>query len=73
MPTDLDDVRADFDRIAHLEAQPWEMDDGYVERLLERLPAPCGRALEIGCGTGRITRRLADRPSLPTSMRHSPC
>ena len=61
MPTELDDVRADFDRIARLDAQPWEMDDGYVERLLERLPDPCARALEIGCGTGRVTRRLADR------------
>jgi SAM-dependent methyltransferase len=61
MPTDPDDVRADFDRIARLDVQPWEMDDGYVERLLERLPEPCGRALEIGCGTGRVTRRLAHR------------
>ena len=41
MPTDLTHVRADFDRIARLEAQPWEVDDGYIERLIARLPRPC--------------------------------
>ncbi len=61
MPLGLDHVRADFDRIAHLKPQSWEMDDGYVQRLLGRLPASCDRALEIGCGTGRITRQLAVR------------
>ncbi|MEM7203542.1 MAG: class I SAM-dependent methyltransferase [Planctomycetota bacterium] len=61
MPTHLDHVRADFDRIARLAPPPWEIDDGYVGRLLERLPRPCPRTLEIGSGTGRITRRLAAR------------
>jgi len=61
MPTALDDVRADFNRIARLEPEDWETDARYVERLLEGLPDPCDRVLEIGCGTGRITRRLASR------------
>lgn len=61
MPTDLSHVRADFDRIARLSPEPWEIDDHYIERMLARLPHPCGRVVEIGSGTGRITRRLARR------------
>ena len=54
-------VRADFDRIARL---PFA-DDGqnaiYHDFLLARLPARAGAALDVGCGTGAFSRRLAER------------
>lgn len=31
--------------------------------LLDALPDPCGRALDVGCGEGLLTRQLADRAS----------
>ena len=54
-------VRRDFDRIARLPEERWHIDDDYVRKLLNHIPAGCGAALEIGCGTGRVTRRLAQR------------
>ena len=54
-------VRADFDRIARLPSA----DDGqnaiYHDFLLSRLPARAEAALEVGCGTGAFSRRLAER------------
>jgi SAM-dependent methyltransferase len=32
---------------------------GYVDGLLERVPAGCRRALDVGCGAGELSRRLA--------------
>lgn len=53
-------VRADFDRIALLPASD---DEGtlYHDFLMERLPPRFGAALEVGCGTGAFSRRLAER------------
>jgi SAM-dependent methyltransferase len=58
MDEERDRVRRDFDRIARLTD---ESPAHYEELLLSRLPARCERALEIGCGTGAFTRRLAER------------
>ena len=32
---------------------------GYLEDLLAHLPSPCRRALDVGCGVGELSRRLA--------------
>ena len=54
-------VRSDFDRIASLPDEDWDHNAYYHEFLLGRVPERCGRALEIGCGTGAFSRLLARR------------
>jgi 2-polyprenyl-3-methyl-5-hydroxy-6-metoxy-1,4-benzoquinol methylase len=54
-------VREDFDRIARaIEAAGLPDELRPFERaLLGHLPARCGRVLEVGCGHGALTRRVA--------------
>jgi SAM-dependent methyltransferase len=55
-------IRADFDRIAAV--QPDATPDAstrHVEELLTLLPARIGNAIDLGCGTGGLARRLAER------------
>jgi SAM-dependent methyltransferase len=33
----------------------------YLDLVLAQVPAPCGRALDVGCGEGELARRLASR------------
>jgi ubiquinone/menaquinone biosynthesis C-methylase UbiE len=55
----MSDVRADFDRIALLSGEEWGHNGHYHEFLARHVPAPCREALEVGCGTGAFSRRLA--------------
>jgi SAM-dependent methyltransferase len=34
---------------------------GYLDAVLAQVPAPCRRALDVGCGEGELARRLAAR------------
>jgi SAM-dependent methyltransferase len=38
--------------------QPWSHNLHYHRVILGAVPAGCGRALDVGCGTGALTRRL---------------
>ena len=62
---DMDDltraVRADFDRISQLPEPSWNQNLHYHDFVLDQLPAEAGAALDLGCGNGRLTRRLAER------------
>jgi SAM-dependent methyltransferase len=40
---------------------PFDHNDHYHRLLLRRLPRGCRTALDVGCGTGRLARRLARR------------
>ncbi|HYM62031.1 MAG TPA: class I SAM-dependent methyltransferase [Thermoanaerobaculia bacterium] len=40
-------------------ADGWNHNAHYHERLLEAIPRPCRRALDVGCGRGSFARRLA--------------
>jgi ubiquinone/menaquinone biosynthesis C-methylase UbiE len=54
-------VAADFDRLALLDEQGWTANNHYHKLLLNKVPANCEHALEIGCGTGAFARLLAQR------------
>ena len=55
----MSDVRADFDRIALLSGEEWGHNSHYHDFLARHIPEPCREALDIGCGTGAFSRRLA--------------
>jgi 2-polyprenyl-3-methyl-5-hydroxy-6-metoxy-1,4-benzoquinol methylase len=57
----LSTVESDFDRLAVLDADGWTANNQYHEFLLRHVPQACEHALEIGCGTGAFSRRLALR------------
>jgi 2-polyprenyl-3-methyl-5-hydroxy-6-metoxy-1,4-benzoquinol methylase len=40
-------------------SEGWNHNTHYHERLLDALPRPCSRVLDVGCGRGHFTRRLA--------------
>jgi ubiquinone/menaquinone biosynthesis C-methylase UbiE len=68
----MEEIREDFDRIALLTEQHGGgggLYHGYVRR---HLPQQCENALEIGCGTGEFTRRLATRAASVTAVDLSP-
>lgn len=65
-------VRNDFDRIAAVPREGWDHNAEYQGDLLGRVPARCGRVLEIGCGTGEFTRRLAGRAERVLAVDLSP-
>jgi SAM-dependent methyltransferase len=55
-------IQSDFDRIAELSKNDWTHNNHYDSFLLRHIPQSSSLdALEIGCGTGSFTRRLAQR------------
>lgn len=54
-------IQADFDRLARYDTDAWDHNSHYHGFLLRQLPLPCDNVLEVGCGTGALTRQLAAR------------
>jgi ubiquinone/menaquinone biosynthesis C-methylase UbiE len=54
-------VEKDFDRLALLDEGGWTQNNHYHAFLLRHVAASCSNALEVGCGTGTFSRRLAER------------
>lgn len=65
-------IQSDFDRIALLSGEGWDHNAHYHDYLLGRIPARCGRVLEIGCGTGEFSRLLAGRAGEVLALDLSP-
>jgi SAM-dependent methyltransferase len=64
----LEQVRADFDRIATLPEASWDHNAhhyGWIQRQLSLRPS---HVLEVGCGTGALARLLAHRAERVTAI-----
>jgi len=69
----VDEIRADFDRIARLSTRErWDHNNHYHRYLLKHAPPRCELALDIGCGTGEFTRLLAARSRRVLALDLSP-
>ncbi len=68
----MSSVVADFDRLAQLDAIGWTANNQYHDFLLRHVPPLCTNVLEIGCGTGAFSRRLAARAKHVLTMDLSP-
>lgn len=66
-------IRAEFDRIASLaDDERWNQNSHYHDFLLRYVPLNCRNALEIGCGKGAFSRRLASRSEHVLALDLSP-
>jgi SAM-dependent methyltransferase len=65
-------LQSDFDRIASVSPDGSLHNDHYHNFLLRRLPPRCHSALEIGCGKGEFSRRLAERSDRVLALDLSP-
>ena len=70
--TRADRVRDDFDGIAKASAATCETPHFYDRLLTSLVPPHCRRLLDIGCGTGRVSRMLAHRVEHITAIDVSP-
>jgi SAM-dependent methyltransferase len=57
----LESIARDFDRIAQLPYDPWDHNRLYHGVLLRELPLFARDVLELGCGAGELTAKLAAR------------
>ncbi|HKS29034.1 MAG TPA: class I SAM-dependent methyltransferase [Pyrinomonadaceae bacterium] len=68
-------ISREFDRLALVAAggdEGWTQNSHYHDFLLRRVPPGCRRALEVGCGAGAFSRRLAQRSEHVTALDLSP-
>jgi 2-polyprenyl-3-methyl-5-hydroxy-6-metoxy-1,4-benzoquinol methylase len=65
-------IRADFDRIALLTSSDWGVNSHYHKFLMKHIPSRCTESLDIGCGTGSLSRLLATRSDRVLALDLSP-
>ena len=64
----INEIERDFDRLALFDQAGWNGNNHYHNFLLRFVPPNCERVLEIGCGTGAFSQRLAQRAEHVTAM-----
>jgi 2-polyprenyl-3-methyl-5-hydroxy-6-metoxy-1,4-benzoquinol methylase len=64
----INEIERDFDRLALFDQSGWNGNNHYHNFLLRSVPPNCERVLEIGCGTGALSRRLAQRAEHVTAI-----
>ncbi len=57
-------IISDFNRIAQLDHDQWEHNKHYHKYFLRFVPPDMEKALDIGCGRGEFTRKLAERAQM---------
>jgi SAM-dependent methyltransferase len=65
-------IQEDFDSIAHASPDGSLQNNHYHNFLLRQLPMDCQAALEVGCGKGEFSRRLAERSQKVLALDLSP-
>jgi ubiquinone/menaquinone biosynthesis C-methylase UbiE len=65
-------IRDEFDRIALASAPADEGSHPYDRMLVSLIPPACRRLLDLGCGTGRLTRAMAQHVEHVTAVDVSP-
>ena len=65
-------IQSDFDRIALVSPDGSLHNDHYHNFLLRQLGSRCHSALEVGCGKGEFSRRLAQRSDRVLALDLSP-
>jgi ubiquinone/menaquinone biosynthesis C-methylase UbiE len=65
-------VVKDFDRLAVLDSEGWTHNNHYHDFLLRHVPERCSSALDVGCGTGAFSRRLAEKAERVVALDLSP-
>jgi SAM-dependent methyltransferase len=65
-------IATDFDRLALLDDARWTHNNHYHKFLFRHVPASCSHALEIGCGTGAFSIRLARKSKHVVALDLSP-
>ena len=66
-------IRAEFDRLALFAGDAkWNQNSHYHDFLLRHVPFGCRHVLEIGCGTGTFSHRLAARAESVLALDLSP-
>ena len=65
-------IREDFDSIATFENEKWNRNNHYHDLMLKNLPQNSQNILEIGCGIGTFSRRLAKYSKTITAIDLSP-